>query len=287
MAWLIKKTPTAILDIAKAPIELIQCIDYANDYWYGLSPQQRDDWFDPLAQGILAQTDKLGKTLSEVYDHVKAAVTGRFDTVHKAWETGDWDTVARSAGQASGSLALEAATWYIHLPEAANIIKLADKIQESGVAKRVSEGLRTLKANDELNDAGLRLVYGINSPQADAFREMAEAKGLLIAPRYRNPVSVAWEELGALPKMEADKLKNVDEIDAAVLGYRAGGRRRWRRRLGGARRDPWVVPVSPFVRPRTRSRSDVRAPSTSAPNRSCGRRPSTGYRRGSKSGTRW
>ncbi|HEV3309246.1 MAG TPA: hypothetical protein VG815_01820, partial [Chloroflexota bacterium] len=35
-----------------------------------------------------------------------------------------------------------------------------------------------------------------------------------------NPLSIQWEKLGALVKPEAIKIKNVDEIDAALLGYR-------------------------------------------------------------------
>jgi hypothetical protein len=221
-AWALKAAPGAILDVQKAPIELLQCIDYYVTYWSYLNVSARLAFIDEIGRGVLAQTDQLGKTIDQVDANIAAKLTSWSNTLETAWDTGDWPDVARSAGRVSGNLAVEAATWEVHLPEAAKLIKLGDAAKEAGVAKRVAEGLRALEAGDELSDAALFELYGIDAEQAAAFRELSQEKGLLIAPRYRNPLSIAWEELGALPKMEAVKLKNVDEIDAAFLEYRSG-----------------------------------------------------------------
>ena len=86
----------------------------------------------------------------------------------------------------------------------------------------MSAGLRALEAGDDLTQAGTALskLYGLTTRQVEALKLLAQEKGLLIAVRTRNPLSIAWERLGALVKPEAIKIKNVDEIDTAFLGYR-------------------------------------------------------------------
>jgi hypothetical protein len=222
VAWLLKSTPSAILSVAKAPVQLLQTIDYEVTYWAYLTPDARDQWYTEIATGILAQTTKLGKTVPEVKAKVDAAVTEWLNGLTTAWYAGDWNTVCNFTGQVSGNIALEAASWSIHLPEAADLIKLGDVAKESGVTKRVAEGLKALQAGDDLTQAGQALskLYGMTTAQVEALQLLAKEKGLLIAARTRNPLSIQWEKLGALVKPEAIKIKNVDDIDAAFLGYR-------------------------------------------------------------------
>lgn len=222
VAWLLKSAPRAILAVSKAPLQLLQSLDYTVTYWGYLTPSAREQWYTEIATGILAQTVELGKTLLEVKAKVKAAVSSWMDTLQLAWDTGDYDVVARQAGKISGNIALEAASWSIHLPKAADLIKLGDAAKEANVTKRVAAGLKALQAGDDLTKAGQALskLYGLTIQQIEALQLLAKEKGLLIAARTRNPLSIQWEKLGALLKPEAIKIKNVDEIDAAFLGYR-------------------------------------------------------------------
>ncbi|HEV3309052.1 MAG TPA: hypothetical protein VG815_00805, partial [Chloroflexota bacterium] len=185
VAWLLKSAPSAILTIAKAPIQLLQTLDYNITYWAYLTPSARDQWYTDIATGILAQTTKLGKTLPEVKAHVDEAVTNWLNGLTNAWYAGDWNTVCNFAGQVSGNVALEAASWSVHLPEAAELIKLGDAAKEANVTKRVAEGLKALQAGDDLTRAGQALskLYGLTTAQIEALQLLAKEKGLLIAAR--------------------------------------------------------------------------------------------------------
>ena len=51
--------------------------------------------------------------------------------VTDAWYAGDWAAVADKLGQVSGNISLEAASWSIKLPEAADLVKLSDAVKEA------------------------------------------------------------------------------------------------------------------------------------------------------------
>jgi PKD repeat protein len=222
VAWALKSTPKAILTLALCPLILMQTVDYYLTYWAYLTPDARSEWYTEIATGILAQTQKLGKTLPEVKAKVEAAISGWIVKLGNSWGEGDWSDVAEQLGEVSGNVALEAASWSIHLPEAAKLVKLGDAVKESGIAKRISAGLKALQAGDDLTNAGnaLSKLYGLTISQVEALQLLAKEKGLLVGIRSRNPLSTKWEELGALLKPEAIKIKTVDEIDTAFLGYR-------------------------------------------------------------------
>ena len=221
-AWLLKNAPAAATAITNAPVLFLQSIDYYVTFWAYMSPDARDAWLTSIATGLLAQTSHFGKDLASV----KAAISGPIEAwitkMTVAWDTGDYNTVNFEVGQILGNVALEAASWKVHLPDAAELIKLGDKVKQGAAVKRISAGLKALEAGDDLSKVthALTDLFGITERQVAALQLLAKEKGLLIAARFRSPLSIEWEAAGAVLKSEAIKIKTVNDIDVKFLKYR-------------------------------------------------------------------
>ena len=106
VAWIVLHAP-GYWDIQKAPVTLIQSIDYDVTYWAYLSDSAKLEWVSQVGQGVLAQTDKLGKTIVQADARIDAAITAFFTHLSNLMDTGNWDGVLHTTGQIAGNLALK------------------------------------------------------------------------------------------------------------------------------------------------------------------------------------
>ncbi|HEV3313209.1 MAG TPA: hypothetical protein VG815_22080, partial [Chloroflexota bacterium] len=231
LAWLYRDIPaTGEIGydalVQKAPLELLQCIDYSVTWWNDTTPEQRSAFYDRLATDIYTQNKKIeGATWADVRALIEHTLGPWLNNLAYDWGAGNYNAVARGLGQIWGNLALQAAMWRMHVPDSETIIKMSDIKQQAGLAKRLPEDIAALKDGDNLMANGgtmLSTLFGLTPQQFQNLAMLAKEKGLLIAVRFRNALSIAWEKLGAIVKMEAVKLKSVDRVDVEMLGYRAG-----------------------------------------------------------------
>jgi hypothetical protein len=209
-------------------------------FWYVLTPEQRRQFADEVSADLKAADDKAGQLQAAVNN----AVFTYFADFEAAFQSGDLNRAASIAGAKAGYGLPEALAtlfpnvilgkvarglgWGANIAgklagtPLARVISLADKLRESQLVAKGAKKLADLKVGDNLfakGGAALRKVYGMSDRDARILSYWAKQRGLLIAVRSRNPVSLYWRKLKALLKPEAIKIKNVDEIDAKFLGY--------------------------------------------------------------------
>jgi hypothetical protein len=203
---------------------VIDTAEYLYQYFTSLTAAQRDDYLTQVAADVLDQTTQFGTNLAAVKAAVTAAVQGWENRFVAAWVAGDWNAVAAQLGAISANTLLEAATWFVHLPKYADVIKAADALRATEAAQKLASSVNELiEGENLLTKAGspLRTIFGMDDGQIAQLIALAKEKGVQIAMRFRNPKSAYWiEQFGALAKPENIKLKSVNDIDFTFLGYR-------------------------------------------------------------------
>ena len=205
----------------KGLVGMVQAADWLSNYAMGVynDPGGLENLSVRVSNDIAEAT---GKTVAEVKPGVDAAIQGWFQPFFTAYEAGDYATAFDLLGQVSADAALEVATCYAKLPEAARFVELAEHIKETGIATRLSDGLRALKAGDVIPFGELGRLFGIAPEQGAALTALAQQKGLLITTRFRQAKSIEWiRDFLAVLKPERIKVKSVEEIDHLFLGYKS------------------------------------------------------------------
>lgn len=210
-----KTLASAIVNIKDLPAMFYPVTDYMVQYWENLSPAQKDRWFETINVDVAVAQEKGLETVNK-------AVEGYFTRLTNAWYTGDARTVARMSGEIGANVVLEVATCALKLDEFVDAFKVAKESKLAGAVQRAQQGLKALVAGDALLLRDLNRLFGITKEMAADLNTFARSKGLLISIRPRNPLSDSWvKRFDAALKPENIKVKNVNQIDVDVLGYRA------------------------------------------------------------------
>ena len=224
-------------------VRFVRAATLLDSYFRALTPAERQHFADEVAIDVAAANDACSQFRAGVDQGVQSYFLG-YET---AMARGDLNGAATILGGKVGSGLPDALSSFlpnvilgkvarglgwgvtsakgIAATKVAQTISLADKLYESKVVIKAAKRLKDVKVAQNLLRKGatvLRDVYGINARDSAILAHWAKKRGLLIAVRSRQAISLKLRKLGALLKPEAIKLKNVDEIDVKFLGYRGG-----------------------------------------------------------------
>ena len=142
----VAESPITVSELlGKGLVSIAQSAEYVANYFEGIwaDPDARENLYYRVSQDI---ADATGKSIDEVRPQVAASIQAWAQPFFDAWERSDYETALPMLGQLTTNVGLEIATCYAKLPEAARFVELAEQVKETGLAKRLSEGLKALKA---------------------------------------------------------------------------------------------------------------------------------------------
>jgi hypothetical protein len=233
----------ALQGVAGVPGAYFQYIALEAELWETVKndPQLRQLYFTAVANQILLlakNSPALAEKFQKLAEGVNTSVAAHMTKLSNEWYAGDWRHALRDATASSTDLTLNlvpsialcalgklapvvnasklrfAATFdavteqlAINLPRAAKVVDAAFALN------------KLVKVGYAFNNAQLRALYGLTVAEAEFLRNFAKANKLVIVVRSRATEAVRWLAKGGVLKPEAIKLKNVDRIDAAYLGY--------------------------------------------------------------------
>jgi len=218
-----------------------------------LTPEQRTAWAkqveaDYKASHIKIAADKAGEILAAV----NKAAYNAFVPFQNAIATGDYNQVAALAGQGFGAGLTTAGDLLVsdiifekfliglgQVPSAladgatavrsavksqfAQDITLAAELKLANITQSLGKGLPGIVAGQDLlaqSAKALTDIYGLTKSQITALQNFCATNKVIIAVRSRSKRAAQLIKDGlAVGKNEILKLKNVNEIDVAYLGY--------------------------------------------------------------------
>ena len=230
---------TTVRDEADAAY-LVGAVYFLATGYEALTPDERRQF----AEQIVADFEKTH--LKADIDRVNEAAENVFLPFQTTLQTGNYDEVARMAGSGiayTASSVVDAVVTDIAFQKIAigadyvggklkgaatagveNSVSLTEAIERFEVTTKLGNTLAGIKAGQNLlaNSAqALTDVYGLTQYQVKRLQAYCEASGIIVAVRSRSKKAAQLIADGlAVGKNEVIKLKNVNEIDVAYLGYR-------------------------------------------------------------------
>ena len=221
---------------SKQAAGLLGAMVLLNVYYDDLTPEERGNFANQIvadyeASNINTAHQALQRAADPILlDFENALQTGNYNKVAQMAGSG----LATGAGLVADTLLTDIAFQKLGLlakgrgaavaeSDAARTISLADAIEQAKVTGKAGAAIKGIVKGQNLllkRAAALIDSYGLTPTQVRLLRDFCEHNGITVALRSRSKQAAELIKKGiAIGKNLVIKLKNVDEIDVAFLGY--------------------------------------------------------------------
>ena len=223
----------------------LHALDRLVELWTSIEddPSARGDFigtvYNKVAATFAAAPDALALAPSNLFQLVSDAVGNKMTALAKQWKAGDWRAALEEAtaggGEGAATVAMSLGPGVLaRLPAVAarwNTLRTATYARIgtrlAPVVKRITQGRAAAKALADVVRPGFEFgathmskIFGVSSTEMKRVAQYAQAHKLSIVLRSRAQQSIGFlEKKVAVLKPYWIKSKNVNEIDAAFLGY--------------------------------------------------------------------